>query len=88
MMNKSEGEIKEIFPQPVHSDTHPYDKMEAVFIDAPLRFLKSWMGRFDFLQNGREQFYILYGIAFIIIAIMVPALADAVVYIIHLFKQV
>lgn len=88
MMNKSEGVIKEVFPKLTHSETHPYDKFEAVFIDRPLKFLKRFMGRFDFLQNGSEQFYILYGIAFIIIVITIPILIDVAVYLINLFKQV
>jgi hypothetical protein len=87
MMNKSEKEIKEIFPEPVHSNTHPYDKMEAIFIDGPLRFLKRFLGQFKFLQNGSEQFYILYGVSFIIIAIVIPILLDAFSYLINLFKQ-
>lgn len=88
MMNKSEGVIKDVFPKPTHSETHPYDKFEAIFIDKPLKFLKRFMGRFDFLQNGSEQFYILYGVAFIIIVIAIPAMADAIFYLIKLFRQV
>lgn len=88
MMNKSEGVIKEVFPQVTHSHTHPYDKFEAVFIDRPLKFLKRFMGRFNFLQNGSEQFYILYGVAFIIIVITIPILVDVIVDLINLFKQI
>ncbi len=88
MMNKSEGVIKDVFPEPIHSETHPYDKFEAIFIDKPLRSLKRFMGRFDFLQNGSEQFYILYGMVFIIIVIAIPVIADAIFYLIKLFKQV
>ena len=88
MMNKSEGVIKDVFPKPIHSETHPYDKFEAVFIDKPIRVLKRFMGRFDFLQNGSEQFYIFYGVVFIILIITIPILSDAVVYLINLFKQV
>ena len=88
MMNKSEGEIKDVFPKPTHSETHPYDKFEAVFIDWPLRALKRFMSRFDFLQNGSEQFYILYGITFIFIVITIPILIDVFFYLIDLFKQV
>jgi formate hydrogenlyase subunit 3/multisubunit Na+/H+ antiporter MnhD subunit len=88
MMNKSEGAIEEIFPRQTHSETHPYDRFEAVFIDKPLKFLKRFMGRFEFLQNGSEQFYILYGVAFIIIVITIPILIDVIVYLMNLFKQV
>lgn len=88
MMNKSEGVIKEVFPKTIHSETHPYDKFEALFIDKPIRFLKRFMGRFDFLQNGSEQFYIFYGLVFIILVITIPILIDAALYLINLFKQV
>ncbi len=88
MMNKSEGTIEEVFPKITHSETHPYDRFEAVFIDKPLKFLKRFIGRFEFLQNGSEQFYILYGVAFIIIVITIPILIDVVVYLMNLFKQV
>jgi NADH:ubiquinone oxidoreductase subunit 5 (subunit L)/multisubunit Na+/H+ antiporter MnhA subunit len=88
MMNKSEGVVEEVFPGSTHSETHPYDRFEAMFIDKPLRFLKRFLGKFEFLQNGSEQFYILYGVAFIIIVITIPILIDVVVYLMNLFKQV
>jgi len=88
MMNKKEEEIKGIFPHPIHSRTHPYDKMEAIFIDRPLRSLKGFLGRFEFLQNGSEQFYILYGIVFIGIAILLPMLIEAALYLLELFKKI
>jgi len=88
MMNKREEEIKGIFPQPIHSRTHPYDKMEALFIDRPLRSLRGLLGRFEFLQNGSEQFYILYGIVFIGIAILLPMLIETALYMLELFKKI
>jgi len=88
MMNKKEEEIKGIFPQPIHSRTNPYDKMEAIVIDRPLRSLKGFLGRFEFLQNGSEQFYILYGIVFIGIAILLPMLIEAALYMLELFKKI
>lgn len=88
MMNKNETEMKGIFPNPVRSVTHPYDKMEALLIDIPLKQLKGFMGRFRFLQNGNPQFYILYGVIFIFIAITIPLLVDAAGYIIELFNQI
>ncbi|HJW29652.1 MAG TPA: proton-conducting transporter membrane subunit, partial [Saprospiraceae bacterium] len=52
LMNKKEGEIKAIFPLPIHSETHPYDRLEAVLIDIPVKHLRGFLGRFKFLQNG------------------------------------
>ena len=88
IMNKSEEEIKDIFPHPVHSVTHPYDKLEAILIDSPIRYLKRFLRLFDFLQNGSEQWYILYGVVFIIIVITLPILIVAIIQLKDLFKQI
>ncbi|HEV9038728.1 MAG TPA: proton-conducting transporter membrane subunit [Puia sp.] len=89
MMNKSEGVIGGVFPSdPIRSDTHPYDKLEATLIDRPLRGLRRFLGRFDFLQNGSAPAYILYGMGFIVLVLLIPFLADAVTYLFNLFKQV
>ncbi len=88
MMNKSEENIIDIFPRAIHSKSHPYDRMEAVFIDKPLKFLKRFLGRFNFLQNGSEQFYISYGVVFIAIAIVLPLAIDVAAYLIDLFKKI
>ncbi|OFY97961.1 MAG: hypothetical protein A3K10_00315 [Bacteroidetes bacterium RIFCSPLOWO2_12_FULL_31_6] len=88
MMNKNETEMVGVFPNKVHSITHPYDKMESVLIDTPIKFLKKFMGRFLFLQNGNPQIYILYGVIFIIVAISIPLLIDVIIYLVELFKQI
>ncbi|MNS95352.1 hypothetical protein D3C72_1296080 [compost metagenome] len=87
-MNKKEGEIKGVFPNVIHSETHPYDKIEMALIDIPLLYIKGFIGRFKFLQNGNPQFYILYGVLFIFIIITLPLLANAIVYLIELIKQI
>ena len=88
LMNKNENELKGVFPNPVHSETHPYDKMEKVIIDAPLKYLKGFMGIFRFLQNGNPQFYILYGVFFIFIIITFPLLVNMIEYLNGLIKQI
>lgn len=88
MMNKKETEMKGVFANQVHTVTHPYDKMEATLIDIPIKHLKRFMGKFRFLQNGNPQFYILYGVIFIFIAITLPLLIDVTNYLIALFKQI
>ena len=88
MMNKKETEMKGVFPNQIHTITHPYDKMEAILIDIPIKQLKGFIRRFRFLQNGNSQFYILYGVIFIFIAITVPFLIDITNYLIALFKQI
>lgn len=69
---KKEKEVHGIFPTGGKFETHPYDKVEQWFIDNPLRINKSFMGRFVFLQNGKLQFYILYGIIFVISVLAIP----------------
>ncbi len=88
MMNKKEGEIKGVFPNPIHSTSHPYDNLELVLIDIPLRYLKGFIGRFKFLQNGNPQFYILYGVVFIFIILSIPFIVNTITYIIDLFRHI
>jgi len=88
IMNKREEVIEDVFPKAIHSETHPYDMMEALLIDKPTRFIRAFMGRFRFVQNGSVQIYISYGVAFIFITITVPLLSQAVRYVINLLKQI
>jgi hypothetical protein len=63
MMNKKEGELTGIFPNPIHSETHPYDKM---VLRSTVHYGNSRVYQVvQILQNG-TQFYILYGVVFIL----------------------
>jgi len=88
MMNKNENEMIGVFPNAVHSETHPYDKMEKTFIDVPLKHLKGFMGVFRFLQNGNPQFYILYGVVFIFLILTLPYLMNIILFLNELLKQI
>jgi formate hydrogenlyase subunit 3/multisubunit Na+/H+ antiporter MnhD subunit len=88
MMNKKESEVSGVFPAPVHSSTHPFDKLEAFLIITPIKHLKGFMGKFGFLQNGNPQFYILYGAVFILSIIIIPMFMEAIFYLIELFSQI
>lgn len=83
---KTNDEIKEIIPHPLHVETHFYDKMEKGLVDWPVRNLKAFLNKFKFLQNGSVQFYVLYGVVFIGIGIVIPLIIKAVQYIIQLFN--
>lgn len=74
LIGKHEDEIHGVFPPVVKYNTHPYDKIEKLLIDDPLKLNKSFMGRFVFLHNGRLQVYILYGVLFILAVISIPLL--------------
>ncbi|MDD5184662.1 MAG: hypothetical protein PHS84_05310, partial [Paludibacter sp.] len=76
-----------IFPSEAHLETHPYDKIEKWLIDFPTVNFKIFMGRFRFFQNGKLQFYILYGIIFIISIISIPLLYDKIIQFIDFLKQ-
>ena len=73
-IGKHEDEIHGVFPPKVKYHTSPYDKIEKWLIDSPLKYNKSFMGRFVFLNNGKLQFYILYGVLFILAVISIPVI--------------
>ena len=86
-VKKHKSVISGIVPEKGHSSTHVYDLLESALIDHPIRRIKAFIGRFNFLQNGSVQFYVLYGVIFIFIIIAFPLLVDAVVFLFELVKQ-
>jgi formate hydrogenlyase subunit 3/multisubunit Na+/H+ antiporter MnhD subunit len=87
IMNKRETIVEGAFPEAIHSETNPYDKIEVIFIEKPARIIRAFMGRFKFVQNGSVQIYVSYGVAFILIAIAMPVLSKVVEYLIILLKR-
>ena len=75
-IEKDETEITGIFPSKKHYETHPYDNIERILIDFPLKKVSALREWFVFLQNGHLQRYILYGIIFIASVIVVPILIN------------
>lgn len=86
-IEKNEDEITEIFPGEKHYETHPYDKAEKILIDKPLKLLNRITDAFLFLQNGKLQRYILYGIVFIASVLLLPLLADKIMSALHILKS-
>lgn len=84
---KKEKEVDGVFPAAAHLETHPYDKLEKWLIDYPTTNFKLFLGRFRFFQNGKLQFYILYGIVFIVAIISIPIIYDQVILFIEFLKQ-
>lgn len=82
-IHKKKKDIEGIFPGKGLQETHPYDKAEKWVIDYPLRLLKNFFNKFTFLQNGNLQFYILYGLVFITLVLIIPF---AIEYIKTLFQ--
>jgi formate hydrogenlyase subunit 3/multisubunit Na+/H+ antiporter MnhD subunit len=88
MSVKREKEIQGIFPTEGLYETHTYDKLEKWLIDKPIMAFKSFMGRFMFLQNGKLQFYILYGILFIVSIVCIPIIYTTIINLIGYFKHI
>lgn len=65
-INKKEKEVQGIFPTDAKLETSTYDKIEKWLIDYPIVNVKLFLSRFQFIQNGRIQSYVAYGIIFII----------------------
>ncbi|NJO70098.1 MAG: hypothetical protein HC830_13195 [Bacteroidetes bacterium] len=86
-ISKTEELITTVIPGKARIETHVFDKIEQVLIDIPLRYLRGFIGYFKFLQNGSVQFYILYGVVFIFIAIAIPFIIRATHVLFDLFKQ-
>jgi len=82
-IEKKEVEIDEVFPVRKHYETNPYDKIERIFIDKPLKFLSRISDVFLFLQNGHLQRYIIYGIIFITGVICLPLIFEKILTLIH-----
>ncbi len=87
-IGKKEIEITEVFPSSKHYETHPYDKIERVFVDKPLEWIKAGIDYFTFLQNGKLQQYILYGILFIGAVICIPFLVEKITVFLNFLNQI
>jgi hydrogenase-4 component B len=86
-IEKKDVEIHEVFPGENHYETEPYDKIERVFIDVPLKLLNRVTDLFTFLQNGHLQRYILYGIIFITAIICLPLIIGKIITLLHFFNN-
>jgi formate hydrogenlyase subunit 3/multisubunit Na+/H+ antiporter MnhD subunit len=84
---KKEKEIKGVFPSKGLYETHPYDNIEKWLVDKPIKAYKSFLGRFVFLQSGRLQVSILYGIIFIFLVISIPLIYQKIILFIDFLKQ-
>jgi len=70
-LHKNDAAIEEIFPGKKEYASHTYDKLEFYLIDKNLKWLKKMLLKLNFLQNGKIQFYILYGVVFILLIILI-----------------
>ncbi|HQN93192.1 MAG TPA: proton-conducting transporter membrane subunit [Prolixibacteraceae bacterium] len=87
LIGQKEKPVSGIFPEHAALKTHPYDRLEKSLIDRPIRGIKSFLGKFVFLNNGKLQFSILYGIIFIISLIMIPLVYGLILDFFEFIKQ-
>ena len=83
---KEEEIVHGVFPSKAKYHTQSYDKLEKGLIDRVLKLNKNFMGKFVFLNNGKLQFYILYGIIFILTVLGIPLLYRNLESFIDIFK--
>ncbi len=84
---KTEKKVDGVFPTEGRFESRAYDKIEKWIIDIPIKGFKKFLGRFLFVQNGRLQLYIIYGIIFIVSVISIPILYTSVVKFFEILMQ-
>jgi hypothetical protein len=73
VLRQQKKEVSGIFPsEKSELQTEPYDKMEHAFVDLPQRFTYWFFDKWKFLQNGNPQYYVWYGVVFILAILVVP----------------
>jgi len=66
LVHRKNVEFPEIFPHEKRTyETHPEDALEANLIDIPIDLMQRFLSFFRFIQNGKIQNYLLYGLVFL-----------------------
>ncbi|TAK37166.1 MAG: hypothetical protein EPO28_12565 [Saprospiraceae bacterium] len=87
-IEKHKTEVSGIFPQGGCHEIHTYDKLEHALVDLPQRLTFRLLDKWNFLQNGNPQFYLLYGVVFIVLVMLAPVLFDLVKGLVAFFNQI
>jgi len=87
-IQKRREDVTGIFPTSGRHEIHPYDKIEKILIDRPLNRLKSFFSLFSFLENGRIQTYIIYEIAFIALAMIIPYIYEKILILVSFLQSI
>lgn len=67
-IRRSNVDIREVFPEKARKyTTHPEDALETALINVPIDHIQRFFSLFKFLQNGRIQNYLLYGLIFLMV---------------------
>ncbi|MFH1250149.1 MAG: proton-conducting transporter membrane subunit [bacterium] len=68
LVHRKNVEIPEIFPHEKRTyETHPEDALEVNLIDIPINLMQRFFTFFRFIQNGKIQNYLLYGLVFLLL---------------------
>jgi len=75
-IQKEKVEAVGLYPEKVEQRTYPGDKIESALILKPVAFMRKVLNSFAFLQNGKVQVYLLYGVIFIALTILLPIIIE------------
>ncbi len=87
LIKKEKEDAKGLYPQKIKNNTNALDKIEFWMIDKTLLLIRRGLNSFVFLQNGNFQAYLLYGIAFVGLALFLPLIYEKVSMLINFFNQ-
>lgn len=86
-VKREKREAEGLYPNELEQHTHPGDTIEKWLIEKPVISARKFLNRFLFLQNGNIQAYILYGLIFIALTILIPVLSENIGSFINLLKN-
>jgi len=55
-----------LFPKEAHLESHTHDLFERILIQPLIKLLNIFLEKFSWIQSGRMQQYIIYGLLFLI----------------------
>lgn len=55
-----------LFPKEAHLESHSHDLLERILIQPVIRMLNAFLEKFSWIQSGRMQQYIIYGLLFLV----------------------
>ena len=87
LIKKEKSEAGGLFPEHINQTTHPGDKIDKWLIDKPITFIRKVLDRFVFLQNGKIQAYILYGVIFVGLVILLPMIVEKLAVFFNFINQ-
>jgi len=87
LVKKEKKVARVLYPSEIKQTTHPFDKLEFLFIDKPLSWYRWVINQFTFLQNGNLQYYIFYGLIFILMILIFPLLVSKLTAFMNFFNQ-